>query len=101
MIRERFTARLYFALLACLFTVLVSAQVRPTMENLTPESIVDYDIAAGIVRGRNGVVLHHEDTRLTATEVDYNHRTSIAQARGTVRIQRGGHLFTGSNVEYN
>ncbi|HYE32990.1 MAG TPA: LPS assembly protein LptD [Methylomirabilota bacterium] len=89
------------SLLACALAPQLGAQEKPIIENLNPDTEVEYDSAAGMVRARNGVMIRYADTTLTATEVDFDQNTAIAHARGAVRLQRKGHLFIGQKVEYN
>lgn len=71
------------------------------VDNLTPQTQVEYDIRKGQIVGTNGVVIRYGPTVLVADNVTVNESTGLVQAQGNVSIQRESYLWRGDGAEYN
>jgi lipopolysaccharide assembly outer membrane protein LptD (OstA) len=76
------------------------------VESLTEESIIEYNLAEGIVTATNGVIVRYGDpkqgeTELSASRALLNQNTGDIVAEGAVFLQREGQLWTGERLEYN
>ncbi len=61
----------------------------------------EYDLATGIARATNGVLVTYGDAVLTAQEVTANPATGEVVADGKVRIQQGDQLWASEHLVYN
>jgi lipopolysaccharide assembly outer membrane protein LptD (OstA) len=71
------------------------------IEHLTPESEIEWDEAGDSVIARNGVIVSHGDTRLTADRITFNRQTGVVAAQGQVLLESQGQLWRGEHLQYN
>jgi LPS-assembly protein len=67
----------------------------------TVEGKVDYDQAAGVATGTNGVFVRYGTTVLTADNASLNMKSGDVEADGNVRIESGDQLWVGDHIHYN
>ena len=71
------------------------------IDPLTEEGSVVYEMATGITRGTNGVIVKFGNGLLTADSVSVNTKSGEVIADGKVHIEREDQIWAGEHIRYN
>ena len=97
---------LLMLILGAVFAVKAASEGQISMEPLTPDSPVDYNLGTHVMTATNGAIVRYRDTEdreatLVADGISYDEKTGLTTADGQVSLQHEGQLWRGEHLEYN